>query len=277
VLVLPGCQRFGHTPRNKQKQVGSSEGDLLIELAALNILLRATHYCKSAIVRASPISSTAVNRLPQYSKPPFALPLSLPSPMAVQLPVRVDMARSEEWITDANRLPVMRIQAGKLGTRYIHRYAFFSVVVSSHFVPSIVDQLATIMYNKATWCVPYTCSSAHSLGQAADHTTARAQLRHVTRVRETFCITASTVLYVCSPRRCRLHARYGMLRAHLTSRGSQVDQVGHCVSPPKISELERTSKKLPPGDLPSFFCAFPNMQRLRARAGERGKGPSSSK
>jgi hypothetical protein len=47
VLVLPGCQRFGLTPRNKQ---GSSEGDLSIELAASNILSRATHYCKSAIV-----------------------------------------------------------------------------------------------------------------------------------------------------------------------------------------------------------------------------------
>jgi hypothetical protein len=32
---LPGCQRFGLTPRNKQ---GSSEGHLFIQLAASNIL-----------------------------------------------------------------------------------------------------------------------------------------------------------------------------------------------------------------------------------------------
>ena len=115
MLVLPGCQRFGHPPRNKQ---GSSEGDLFIELAASNILSRATHYCKSAIVvpaLSHQLPSNRPLRSPCHS-------LSLPSPndrTAACLGGHGEVRRM-----DANRIAVMRIQASYT----VHRYAFLSVI-----------------------------------------------------------------------------------------------------------------------------------------------------
>jgi hypothetical protein len=131
----------------------------------------------------------------------------------------------------------MRIQASYMA----RRYAFFSVD-SLHFVSSIVDQLATVVAG-------IHVGDMTPCGQAADHTTARSQLR---RVRETYC-TAGPQHVGCTP---------GTVCLALTSPRELAWQpgidLGHCVSPPHILELE-WHPKLPPADLPSFLCAFPNM------------------
>jgi hypothetical protein len=131
VLVLPGCQRFGQPPRNKQ---GSSEGDLFIELAASSILSRATHYCKSAI--AVPALSHQLPSLIALSVRPATL-----SAQPNDRTAACSGGHGEVRRTDANRVAVMRIQASYTARRY---NAFFSVD-SLHFVSSIVDQLATVV------------------------------------------------------------------------------------------------------------------------------------
>jgi hypothetical protein len=100
MLVLPGCQRFGHTPRNKQ---GSSEGDLYIQLAASNILWKAIHYCNSAIV------------VPALSRQLPSIAFSVrPATFVAQSNDRT-AARfgpsGEVRRMDVNRVAVMRIQA----------------------------------------------------------------------------------------------------------------------------------------------------------------------
>jgi hypothetical protein len=131
VLVLPGCQRFGQPPRNKQ---GSSEGDLFIELAASSILSRATHYCKSAI--AVPALSHQLPSLIALSVRPATL-----SAQPNDRTAACSGGHGEVRRMDANRVAVMRIQASYTARRY---NAFFSVD-SLHFVSSIVDQLATVV------------------------------------------------------------------------------------------------------------------------------------
>jgi hypothetical protein len=96
----------------------------------------------------------------------------------------------------------------------------------------------------------YTCRRhAHTLEQAADHTTCP--------VTAPLCALNLTALLVRSVVGRTPGTVCFALAAHLTSRGIGL---GHCVSPPRISELER-HRKLPPVDSPGFFFprTFPSL------------------
>jgi hypothetical protein len=104
----------------------------------------------------------------------------------------------------------------------------------------------------------YTCRRhAHTLEQAADHTTCP--------VTAPLCALNLTALLVRSVVGRTPGTVCFALAAHLTSRGIGL---GHCVSPPRISELER-HRKLPPVRLTWLF--FPShisepVAIVRARA-----------
>jgi hypothetical protein len=192
MLVLPGCQRFGHTPRNKQ---GSSEGDLYIQLAASNILWKAIHYCNSAIV------------VPALSRQLPSIAFSVrPATFVAQSNDRT-AARfgpsGEVRRMDVNRVAVMRIQASYrtvYGTplRLLQRRPLPSRLV---YYPPIADQLATaaaVLYciYCTCVCVIYTCRRhAHFPGAGRRSHHCRSQLRCVRKTAKPCC--------TASPQRCR--------------------------------------------------------------------------